>query len=231
LQVAQTIAHEAASEEAARWAPELLERGRAEFGRLLTLDQACRNEQRVIGSRTDLTSFVSLRESLQNAGAFRTPLREPPMAEQVYGRDKAYRRATKIEVTADLWKVFENEPRLIRHLFEYRDVFESLIFGRSLLESIGPDGRIHSGFFSDPSRSDPVRLKLLVPWRPYIKAAERFLTIRLLEPSWMLLCWLSEDSGLRHALSDGADPLIYSLASRISGLHGLFRALGANVCQ
>jgi hypothetical protein len=93
---------------------ELVERGKAEFVKLLALDQACRAEQGVFGPQTDFTSWPSVLKAFQANSSLSTPLREPK------GETKAYHRAARIDGFADLWKAFENEPRPIRALGELR---------------------------------------------------------------------------------------------------------------
>lgn len=193
----------------------LLARGTGEFERLLQLDQVLRREQRLIGPRVDPTRFESIAETFQRAGSFRTPLKAPATSQEFSGAGRAFHFYSSIRSFDDLWKAAPHEPRVIRELYDYRDCLESLVFARSLLGATSEDGRVHHWFFSDPSRSDPVRYRALAAW-PRNCCASGCLVLQLVNPLPTLTAWLTGDRALASALSE-VEPLERQLAAEMSG--------------
>ena len=46
----------------------------------------------------------------------------------------------------DLWKVTSERQEVIDDIYSFRDAFESLCFGQSMLERLSTDGRLRSRF-------------------------------------------------------------------------------------
>ena len=144
-------------------------------------------------------------------------MRPPSFTEVHYGFSAQRQRARAVQEFSDLWKLAgrEQEPRCVAKLLAWRAQFEALVFGTSLLRSLGEDGRLHHAFFADPAESDNLRLKLFEPWRQCI--AGKLLVVRLLEPLGRIVAWLADDPALAEAL-ESPEPIDQALASAFYGL-------------
>lgn len=124
----------------------LVSLGKQRFNDLLALDRAARVVQRVVGTNTDLTSFGSILQSFFICGALATSVRPRKPSEVFSGKGADREAASKIGGFDDLWKTI-SEPETVRNVYRFRDCFESLVFGQSLLEQLQSDCRVRSHFF------------------------------------------------------------------------------------
>src|SRR5262245_40131018 len=121
----------------------LLKLGRERFKELLQTDRQARSE-RLIGPRIDLSSWSSVFYAFAQAGALlHLPVPAPTTHQQLSGLGAELDQAREIAGFDDLWKLYGSEPRAVRAVYAFRDLFESLIFGQSLFALIDDDGRVH----------------------------------------------------------------------------------------
>jgi hypothetical protein len=144
----------------------LLSLGKARFDELLAADRVARSE-RVIGTLIDLTSFPSVFFALSQAGAlWQIPVPRPKTKDQLQGIGEELDQVRQVEGFIDLWKVFSSEPRAVRAIYAFRDIFESLVFGQSLFTRIEDNGRVHHKFFCRGSRE---KIRWFEAWLPALK--------------------------------------------------------------
>jgi hypothetical protein len=168
----------------------LLSLGRERFARLLECDRAARTE-RVIGTRCDLTSFASVFFAFAQAGALQhATVKAPTMHEQLCGLDVELEQARAITDFVDLWKFSSSEPRAVRAVYAFNDVFESLVFAQSLFTSIDDDCRVHHKFFS---RGSGDKARLFDSCLPALKGAHHRVLLR--NSTAALVFWLSQETG------------------------------------
>jgi hypothetical protein len=162
----------------------LLALGRKRFLELVALDRQARTEQRAIGINCDLTSWPSVAYTFTNAGALNTGIRPRKTAEAWTGSGADREAAAQFTGFSDLWKSV-TEPRAVRYIGAFRDKFESLIFGMSMLERC-EDGKIHSKFFSSGKPTGSFTDWLSVLEQPHI-------SVTLTDPIGDLIAWLSTE--------------------------------------
>jgi hypothetical protein len=165
----------------------VLSLGRERFQQLLKADQEARQEQRVIGSDTDLTDFRSVYLALCSCGAIdAVPVPKRRIHEQLHGINQELDDVRQLSGYVDLFKVFNTAPRAVKAIYAFKDVFGSLIFGQSLLERISDDGRVRSRFFCGGSGE---RSKFFQDWLnvPHV--------ITLEKESRLVLFWLMHQRG------------------------------------
>jgi hypothetical protein len=126
----------------------LLSSGKERFEALLAADHEARQEQKVIGGRIDLSDWRSVYLALCHYGAIAAvPVPQRTTYEQWHGINQELDDVRELSGFVDLWKVFGAQPRAVRAIYRFKDIFDSLVFGQSLLERICDDGRIRSRFF------------------------------------------------------------------------------------
>jgi hypothetical protein len=112
---------------------------------LLAADRAARTLQRVINIRVDLTSWPSVYHALAQTGALgQVPVPPRKTFETLYGVNKEVDEVRAVGGFVDLWKLSRVQPQAIRAISAFRDVFESLVFGQSMLERLSEDGHLRS---------------------------------------------------------------------------------------
>jgi hypothetical protein len=173
----------------------LLALGRQRFGELLAADRAARTE-RVIGTRCDLSSFPSTYLALAQGGAQVTAVPAPTIHEQYQGIGKELDRARQVSGCVDLWKL-SSEPRAVRYVYAFRDIFELLVFGQSLFTWIEDDSRIHHKFFRGDSGE---KVHYFEQWLPALKGPHHRVLFR--NSTAALLFWLA---GEQSPLPDARD--------------------------
>lgn len=167
----------------------VLSLGRMRFARLLAAEREARTE-RVIGTRCDLTSFASVLFAMSQAGALRQlPVPVPTMTEQLCGQDTQLDGARKIDGFTDLWKLCGTEPRAIRAVYAFRDLFEACVFGESLYTWIEENGRVYHKFFCGASND---KTHLFRAWLPALTGAHYRATITDALPT--LIFWLAGET-------------------------------------
>jgi hypothetical protein len=157
----------------------------------LELDHAARESQRIIGTAADLTTWPDVLYAFQSAGSIApVPLRKTSEVAAGTGRDRDSAR----EVTdfRDLWKFAQSQPQAVRSVYAFRDCYESLIFGQSLLERIGKDDRVRSHAFTGGSMGPAGRV--LTDWLPALKSKNFRLIIE--NPLWSVVHWLCAEETL-----------------------------------
>jgi hypothetical protein len=134
----------------------LLALGKKRFQELLRKDSAARAVQRVIGTRTDLSSWHSVEFAFATVNGLTTPVPRRKISEQASGSGLERETAAMISGFADLWKVNQNQE-IVRSVYSFYDAFNSLVLGQSMLKGVQSDGRLHShtlcggkaGYFRD----------------------------------------------------------------------------------
>ena len=169
----------------------LLSLGEARFQELLTADRCARTEQRVITTRTDLTSWPSVFHALVNTGALSqvsVPARKT--YEQLYGINQELDQIRQVDGFVDVWKLFRAVPRAVRAIRAFRDVFESLVFGQSFFVWIDTDNRVHHKFFCGGSGN---KVRLFNNWLPALKGAHYRVTLH--DSLAAVVFWLAREKG------------------------------------
>jgi hypothetical protein len=164
----------------------ILALGRKRFDELLALERAAREEQRVISITADLTSWPSVHQSFANSNALGADIAKRKTAAVHAGLGEDSERAAQVCGFNDLWKTVA-EPRAVRSIYKFRDAFESLLFGLSMLDCIHDDGKLRSKFFS--SGKPAARFS---DWLSVVEQEPR-VTVTLLEPIGDLVCWLAHE--------------------------------------
>jgi hypothetical protein len=108
-------------------------------------------------------------------------------AEVLSGQGADREAAAQISSFDDLWKI-TSEPVVVRDVFRFRDEFESLIFGRSLLEQTERDGRVRSRFFAGGSGR---RVDLFSSWLSVLRQPLASVTVQ--NPLWSIFAWLANE--------------------------------------
>jgi hypothetical protein len=163
----------------------ILALGRTRFEQLLLLDRAARMEQRVVGPATDLTSWYSVHQAFAAANALNTGIPKRKTSEVWVGAGEDRERAGQIAGFDDLWKSV-TEPRAARAILAFRDKFESLLLGMSMLEQISDDGKIHHKTFSSGKPAGAFTDWLSVLEQPCI-------AVTLLDPIGDVMTWLANE--------------------------------------
>jgi hypothetical protein len=167
----------------------LLSLGKQRFDELLAADRVARSE-RVIGTRCDLTSFASVFLAFAQAGALQNLTVKPPtMHQQLSGMSTQLDEARQVESFRDLWKFFRSEPRAVRAVYAFNDLFETLVFGQSLFTWIDDDGRVHHNFFA---RGSSDKARLFDAWLAALKGAHYRVKITNALPA--VVFWLSRET-------------------------------------
>jgi hypothetical protein len=105
-------------------------------------------------------------------------------SEAYAGRGQDREAVRQIKCVDDLWK-WTNEPPLVKAVFAYRDAFETLGFGRSLLEHIEKD-RAHSQFFARGATGRKVAL-----FKDWVSLLPRsIVSVAIVDPITAVFGWL-----------------------------------------
>jgi len=179
--------------------------GKQKFQELLSADRLCREEQRVIGPRTDLTQWFSIHNALSATGTLAMiPVLRRTTHETYAGIEPERDEARAITGFEDLWKLSGVEPRAVRAIYGYRDVFESLVFGQSMLERLSEDGRVRSPSFCGGKL---LTLSTFADWLPALEGSHYRVT--LTNPLAAIVSWLAGEE---------SPPDVLELARDWSGL-------------
>jgi hypothetical protein len=169
----------------------LLALGKTRFTELLAADREARGEERIFGPRTDFTRWSGVDFCFTRLGALEAtgiPARRNAEILSGAGMDREAVRA--IAGFGDLWKS-RVEPRAVQSVYRFRDVFESLVFGRAMLDRLSDDDRLRSSFFTGGTLR---KVLLFRDWIPTLRAPLLSVTIR--EPLWHLIGWLAGEKSL-----------------------------------
>ena len=176
----------------------LLSLGQRRFHELLAKDRSARGLQRVIGTKTDLTSWRSVEYAFGCANALTTSVPDRKTAEVNAGVGEDREGAAKVAGFTDLWKT-TSEPESVRNVLAFHEAFGSLVLGISLLERLQSDGRVRSHSLCGASG---LKAELFTDWLPTLTGAH--FTVKLCDPLWHVLAWLSERKR-RHRISISLD--------------------------
>jgi hypothetical protein len=166
----------------------LLSVGKERFQELLVLDRAARFLQRVIGTATDLTSWPSVWSAFASVNALVTPIKPRTDSERLTGAGKERETATRIDGFSDLWKA-NQEPASVRAVYAFHDAFVSLMFGQSMLELIGSDGRMHAEVCCG---GRGVKVRCFNDWLSALNGSHFQVTLE--RPLWYLVAWLANET-------------------------------------
>jgi hypothetical protein len=86
---------------------------------------------------------------------------------------------------ADLWKSTV-EPQVVRHVYAWRDIFDDLCFGKSLLDLADADGRVHNKFFCGGTG---LKVALFAEWRSVLSGPLR--SVKIENALWSIVSWLA----------------------------------------
>jgi hypothetical protein len=161
----------------------LLSLGRERFQKLLEADRQARASQSIIGA--ELTTGAGVLQAFAVLGATEASGIPRLRISQAYagvGRDREAVRP--IKCVDDLWK-WTGEPQLVKALFAYRNAFETLGFGRSLVEHI-EEGRAYTQFFARGASGRKVAL-----FGDWVSVLPRSITsVAIVEPVTTVFAWL-----------------------------------------
>jgi hypothetical protein len=163
----------------------LLALGQKRFQELLLLDRAARAEQRIVGTNCDLTSWPSVCSAFINVGGLNAGIPKRKTSEVWVGAGEDRERAGQFAGFADLWKSV-SEPRAVRAICAFRDKFESLVFGMSMLDRIADDGKVRSKFFSGGKPAGA-----FTDWHSVLEQPHGVVT--LVDSLGGLVCWLANE--------------------------------------
>jgi hypothetical protein len=180
----------------------LLSLGRTRFNELLDKDRTVRGLQRVVTSLIDLTSWPCVEFAFAKADALTTPVSKRRNAEVYAGAGLDREAAGKIAGFEDLWKA-TGEPESVRNVLACHDAFRSLVFGVSLLERLADDGRVRSHSLCGTSE---VKVDLFTDWLPTLAGAH--FTVKLSDPLWHIVAWLSGEKTERPSSEDLASSFL-----------------------
>lgn len=161
----------------------LLSLGHERFKQLLELDRKARSWQKI----ADFTRFGSVQDGLQAFEAATVPERKT--AEQLSGDGKERDEVRKIAGWQDLWKCTTERQERIDDIYSFHDLFESLMLGHSMLESLGKDGRARSRFFCDGKRRES---GYLADWLSVVDGSLSRVTFS--QPIWSIVAWLADET-------------------------------------
>lgn len=156
--------------------------GKERFSGLLAADRKAPRGRS--GSGIDLTSFESVQYALQAFEASSIPARK--MSEQLAGSGKEREQVRLITGWPDLWKATHERQEVIEDLYSFHDLFESLVFGQSLLERVSPDGRLRSHFFCGAKGR---KVELFKQWLAVVQGSLVSVTLR--DALWHVVSWLA----------------------------------------
>jgi hypothetical protein len=163
--------------------------GQKRFKSLLALDREARSLQRVIGHNTDLTAWRSTQFAFAVVRALEVTAVPPRKhADVIAGRGADREAVRKIENFAGLWKGTSSEPQSVRAVYAFRDVFESLAFGASMLERLSSDGRLRSRFFCG---GESRKVGYFDDWKSVLQGSH--FKVTLAQPLWHVLAWLTKE--------------------------------------
>ena len=121
-----------------------------------------------------------------NIGAAEASIPERTTTECLVGSGLDRDAVRYLDGFQDLWKIFYAQPRAVRAVYAFRDVFESLVFGRSLLEGIGDDNRLRSNFFVGGNAR---KVLLFRDWLQTLQGP--LLRVSIRDPLFALIAWLA----------------------------------------
>jgi hypothetical protein len=157
--------------------------GRKRFAALLEADRKARSGQRI----ADLTSFASVQRGLHSFEASSVPRRT--IIEQVAGTGKEREAVRQIRSFEDLWKATAQErEETVTDIYAFHDLFESLVFGHSMLECLSSDGRLRGRFFC---AGKGAKIGYFDEWRSVLEGS--FTSVKLVQPLFGLMAWLSDE--------------------------------------
>jgi hypothetical protein len=174
----------------------LLVLGTERFAKLLAADRDARSVQHIIGTRTDLTDWSSVYyHCLICTGASdQVPVSPRKQYEELYGLNKEVDQIRGLDGFIDLWKVIGAQPQAVLRIYEFRDRFESLVFGQSMLQRLSDDGRLRTKLFCGGKTE---KRYLFDDWLPALQGEHH--RISLSTHSQAVIFWLA---GERHQLPD-----------------------------
>jgi hypothetical protein len=161
----------------------LMSLGKQRFTELLAADRKAPRASH--GGGMDLTRWESVQPALHAFQAPGVPVRK--MIEQATGAGKERDSVRQLSGFDDLWKAGERRE-VIDDIFAFRDLFESLAFGHSMLARLGKDGRLRSRFLCG-GRGRKIDL-----FRDWFSVLEGPLTnVALVQPLFSLMAWLANE--------------------------------------
>jgi hypothetical protein len=164
----------------------LLEQGRQRFDDLLLLDHRTRSLERVLFN--DLTSWPAVAHSFMSATTFRANVPPRRIKEQFAGLGEDREQASKINGWEDLWKLYPQEPESVRNVYDFRDAFDRLVFGMSLLDRLSKDGRVRSSLFAGGKGR---KVQLFADWLSVLEGPH--FTVTLAHPLFAIVSWLAQE--------------------------------------
>jgi len=163
----------------------LVSLGKEGFTDLLAKDYAARSVQRVIRSKTDLTSWPWVEYTFAMVNGLTTSIKRRRNAEIHAGTGIDREAAGQIKGYDDLWKLNQNQ-QTVRDIYAFHDAFVSLVFAQSLLERVQDDGRARSSSFCGGASR---KSRLFTNWFGALQGSH--FTVTLSDPTWLVASWLA----------------------------------------
>jgi hypothetical protein len=171
----------------------LLSLGRERFEQLLAADRKAPRGR--IGAGVDVSQWQSVQSALSAYECASVPRRTTN--EQVSGSGKDREATRQIAGFVDLWKATHERQEVLRDIYGFRDMFESLCFGQSILDRLSKDGRVRSRFFCGGKGR---RLELLRDWEQVLQST--LTRVTLIQPLWHLLVFLADEKATTPSVID-----------------------------
>lgn len=166
----------------------LLALGKERFAKLIEADRETRSLQRVLFN--DLSSWPHVLGAFQFASV-RVPMPAQTISEQASGAGADREAVRRLAGFVDLWKFDhpQGEPVTVRNVYAFHDLFSSLVFGQSMLEQIGTDGRLRNHFFCGDGGA---KVALFDGWLSVLQQPLASVTIS--HPVWHVVAWLADET-------------------------------------
>jgi hypothetical protein len=125
-----------------------------------------------------------------------SPVRKRKTAEQFTGAGADREAAARIDGFDDLFKATQ-EPASVRNVYGFRNLFEPLVFGMSMLERLSPDGRVRSRFFCGGSGA---KVRYFKQWLNTVEGSH--FAVTFVEPLGHLVAWIANEKAVLPSPTD-----------------------------
>jgi hypothetical protein len=109
--------------------------------------------------------------------------------EELYGFNKEVDQIRSVDGFVDLWKVIGAQPQAVLRIYEFRDIFDSLVFGQSMLQRLSDDGLLRTKLFCGGKTE---KRHLFDDWVPALRGEHHRISLRTHLQS--VIFWLAGES-------------------------------------